>query len=142
MQNTEKTNSIDSKYDKIGGKLNGALILNDAVEITCDNSTLILNAQSNYFKVKGTTAIETFSGLANGFVIIEFLESRILINSTNIQLQSNVNKICKKGDCGIYYIENGIAKEINFYTAKEINTNSFQSQTILNAPKDEKGQLS
>jgi hypothetical protein len=138
-ENTEKTNSIDSKYDKIGGKLNGALILNDTVEITCDNSTLILNAQSNYFKVKGTTAIETFSGLANGFVIIEFLESRILINSTNIQLQSNVNKICKKGDCGIYYIENGIAKEINFYTAQEIHTNSFQSQTILNAPKDEKG---
>ena len=135
----EKLNTLDSKFDKTGGKLQGALVLNDAVEINCETSDLILTNTTNYFKISGLSSIETFSGINEGLVILEFTTSRLLVNSNNLQLQSNVDRICKIGDCGIYHIENGIVKEINYFSAKENHTNSFQTQTILDCPKNEKG---
>lgn len=134
-----KLQEIDSKYSIDGGKLSGAIVLNDSQELLVESDTLELNSQTNYFKLSGNTTIENLSGLENGFVILEFLDARVLCHNDYFILQNNVNRICSSGDYGIYYIENGVAKEINYFCAKEDQTNSYMPQTILHAPKDELG---
>jgi len=130
---------IDLKYDKAGGKLSGALVLNNTETIDCDSSVLTLTTTTNSFKVTGTTNITSISGLTQGVAIIQFESSRVLINGNALKLQNNVDRITKIGDCGIYLIEGGVTKELNYFSAKEIHTNSFKPQTILDAPKDENG---
>lgn len=112
---------------------------NPVKEIFCDEEILKLNEDSNNFKVSGTTPIKSIVGIENGFVFIEFLETRLLISSPELKLQNNVDRICKSGDIGIYLFENQSVKEVSYFTAKEVHTNSFKPQTILNAPKDENG---
>ena len=138
-EHSRRLEDIDLKFDKTGGKLNGALILNDTETVNCESSSLFLNSKTNSFKVLGTTKISEFIGIDEGIVILLFENSRILENNNSIKLQNNVDRITKSGDCGIYLIENGVATELNYFSAKEIHTNSFMPQTILDCPKNKNG---
>lgn len=133
------SNNEHSKSISILGQKISDLKSNPIVEITCNTEILELSEQTNNFKVKGTTPIKGISGILNGFVFIEFLETRLIVSSSTLRLQNNVDRICKNGDIGIYLFENGSVKEVNYFTAKEVHTNSFKAQTILNAPKDSSG---
>lgn len=134
-----KLQDVDKKLNLTGGKLLGALQTAQSVEVNCDTPTLSLSSSSNYFKITGDCAIEEIVGFESGFVMLEFLTPRLLRQSDRLQLQSNVDRLCLSGDVGIYSFNNGKVKEVNYFTAKEVRTNSFMSQTILNCPKDIKG---
>lgn len=110
--------------------------LNKFALINCNSDFLELNTQTTMFKVSGTSTIQSITGVESGFVFIEFLSSRLLVNNNNLRLQSGVDKITNAGDVGIYAFENGRAKEINYFAGKELHTNSFIPQAILNCPKN------
>ncbi len=61
------------------------------------------------------------------------------MNGETLKLQNNIDKVTKVKDIGIYVFKNGLLKEINYYTQQEEKTNPFTTQTILEAPRDEKG---
>ena len=108
-------------------------------EIDCESDILILNTETYNFKVSGVSSISEFKGVSDGFVFIEFTDSRLLINSTKLRLQNNVDRITKVGDIGIYQFENGIVKEVNYFTSREEKTNTLPTQTIIDAPRDNDG---
>lgn len=107
--------------------------------IDCTSETLELNANTNNYKVTGITTISEFSGINDGFVFVEFASSRLLVNSHKLKLQNNVDRITKVGDIGIYVFEDGLAKEINYFTQKEEKTNTLATQTIIDAPRNSQG---
>jgi len=108
-------------------------------EIQCDTDILELNEETNNFKVSGTTPISSFIGITNGIAFIEFTDSRIIENSPNLRLQNNIDRVTKPSDIGIYLFEDGLVKEVNYFTSVEEKTNSLPTQTIIDAPKDENG---
>ena len=108
-------------------------------EIQCDSNILELNEETNNFKVSGSTPISNFIGITNGIAFIEFTESRIIENSPNLRLQNNVDRVTKPNDIGAYLFEDGLIKEINYFTSVEEKTNTLPTQTIIDAPKDENG---
>lgn len=108
-------------------------------EIECDSDILELDNSTNNFKVSGTSTIYEFSGFTNGFIFIEFNSSRLIINSPELRLQNNVDRITKVGDIGIYLFEDGKVKEVNYFTSKEDKTNTLPTQTIIDAPRDING---
>lgn len=112
---------------------------NELCEIKCDSEILELNETTNNFKVSGTSSISEFTGILNGFVFIEFDDSRVLINNPKLKLQNNVDRITKACDIGIYLFREGIVKEVNFFTSKEEKTNTLPAQTIIDCPKDKTG---
>ena len=130
LANNENVGQLEKLETKLDNKF---------VEINCNGSILELNTHTNMFKVSGTSTIESIVGVENSFVIIEFLSSRLIMSSNNLKLQSNVDKITSPGDFAIFAFENGIAKEVNYFSAKEITTNSLLPQTILNCPKSSGG---
>lgn len=108
-------------------------------EIECEEDTLELNANTNNYKISGTSDICKFAGITNSIVFIEFASTRTLINSPELRLQNNVDRVTKAGDIGIYALENGFAKEVNYFTSKEENTNVLPTQTIIDAPRNKDG---
>ena len=108
-------------------------------EIQCDSNILELNEETNNFKVSGSTPISNMIGITNGIAFIEFTESRIIENSPNLRLQNNVDRVTKPNDIGTYLFEDGLIKEINYFTSVEEKTNTLPTQTIIDAPKDENG---
>ena len=108
-------------------------------EIQCDSNILELNEETNNFKVSGSTPISNMIGITNGIAFIEFTESRIIENSPNLRLQNNVDRVTKPNDIGAYLFEDGLIKEINYFTSVEEKTNTLPTQTIIDAPKDENG---
>lgn len=113
--------------------------LNELCEINCEDEILELNDTTYNFKVYGNSSISEFRGISNGFVFIEFKDTRLVVNSNKLKLQNNVDRITKTGDIGIYLFENGVVKEVNYFTSKEEKTNSLPTQTIIDAPKDKNG---
>lgn len=134
----DSNNEHENKLDELENKID-SYISNKFVEINCNSDVLQLAENSNLFKVNGSSAIKKITGFNDGFFIIEFLESRLLINNDYLKLQNNVDRITKPGDCGIYVFQEGKTKEINYFSAKEVHTNSFQPQAILNCPKNTHG---
>ena len=116
--------------------------LNNLKEINCNDSILTIDDTTNNFKVNGTTSINKITGVNNGFAIIEFTESRLIENNNYLKLQNNVDKITKAGDVGIYRFDNEFVKEVNYFTSKEEKTNTLTTQTIIDAPLNEKGRAS
>ncbi len=108
-------------------------------EIQCDSDVLELNEETNNFKVSGTSPISAFTGITNGYAFIEFTDARIIANSPNLRLQNNVDRVTKPSDIGLYVFEDGLVKEVNYFTAVEEKTNTLTTQTIIDAPKDENG---
>lgn len=108
-------------------------------EIQCDSDVLELNEETNNFKVSGSTPISNMIGITNGIAFIEFTESRIIENSPNLRLQNNVDRVTKPNDIGTYLFEDGLIKEVNYFTSVEEKTNTLPTQTIIDAPKDENG---
>lgn len=131
-------NELDDSINKLKQDFNDYK-LNELCEIKCDSEILELNETTNNFKVSGTSSISEFAGILNGFVFIEFVDSRVLINNPKLNLQNNVDRITKTGDIGIYLFENGVVKEVNFFTSKEEKTNTLPTQTIIDCPKDKTG---
>ena len=68
-EHSRRLEDIDLKFDKTGGKLNGALILNDTETVNCESSSLFLNSKTNSFKVLGTTKISEIIGIDEGIVL-------------------------------------------------------------------------
>lgn len=112
---------------------------NSLSEIECDSDVLELNVSTNNYKVCGNSTIYEFSGITEGFVFIEFASTMQLINSPELRLQNNVDRMTKAGDIGIYLFENGKVKEVNYFTSKEEKTNTLPTQTIIDAPRDKNG---
>lgn len=108
-------------------------------EIQCDSDILELNEDTNNFKVSGTSSISQIIGINNGLAFVEFTDTRIIANSPDLKLQNNIDRITKVGDIGLYLFENGIVKEVNYFTSIEEKTNNLPTQTIIDAPKDENG---
>ena len=108
-------------------------------EIQCDSDVLELNEETNNFKVSGTSPISAFTGITNGYAFIEFTDARIIANSPNLRLQNNVDRVTKPSDIGLYVFEDGLVKEVNYFTSVEEKTNTLPTQTIIDAPKDENG---
>jgi hypothetical protein len=112
---------------------------NLACEIECNSEVLELNNKTNNYIISGESKISEIIGIENGFVFLEFTTSRVLVNSLKLKLQNNVDRNTKVGDVGIYIFENGVVKEINYFTSKEEKTNTFSPQTIIDAPRDNNG---
>lgn len=108
-------------------------------EIQCNSEILELNEETNNFRVSGTTSISAFTGITNGYAFIEFVDARIIANSPNLRLQNNVDRVTKPSDIGLYVFEDGLVKEVNYFTSVEEKTNTLPTQTIIDAPKDENG---
>lgn len=106
------------------------------IEIECESDILELDDKIKNYKVTGSSEICEFTGIINGIVFIEFASVRLLVNSAELKLQNNVDRVTKAGDIGIYVFENEKVKEINYFTSKEELTNSFPTQTILDAPRN------
>lgn len=136
---TTLQSEIQTKMEAGGGTLGGALKLNNFSEITSVNGILTLTEQTNYFKVAGSEAINQIIGWTSGVAIIEFLTPRTLRNSETLVLQNNADRLVLAGDVGLYVFEENRVKEISYFGAKEIRTNSFKPQTILNCPKNASG---
>ena len=73
-------NELDDSINKLKQDFNDYK-LNELCEIECDSEILELNETTNNFKVSGTSSISEFTGILNGFVFIEFVDSRVLINN-------------------------------------------------------------
>ena len=100
-------------------------------EIQCDSNILELNEETNNFKVSGSTPISNFIGITNGIAFIEFTESRIIENSPNLRLQNNVDRVTKPNDIGAYLFEDGLIKEINYFTSVEEKTNTLPIEEFV-----------
>lgn len=131
-------NQIDDFVNKLKQDFE-AYKVNALSEIECESDILELNADTNNYKISGNSDIYEFTGISNGIVFIEFASTRLLINSPELRLQNNVDRVTKVGDVGIYAFENGLVKEINYFTSKEEKTNTLPTQTIIDAPRDENG---
>ena len=127
-EHENKINTLNTLFEEY--KQNPAKIIDSSTNV------LELVGNTNNFKAVGTSTIDTITGKTSGFVFIEFLDTRKLISSNILRLQNNVDRITKNGDIGIYLFENEIIKEVSYFTAKEEYTNSYPTQTILNAPKN------
>ena len=46
-------------------------------------------------------------------------------NDKKHRLKNNVDRITKVGDIGIYQFENGIVKEVNYFTSREEKTKTL-----------------
>src|SRR5574344_2851899 len=136
---TNLQNEIQTKMDAGGGTLGGALKLNNFETLSSINGVLTLSNETNYFKISGAETITQIAGWTSGIAIIEFLESRTIRNSEKLALQNNADRLVLKGDVSLYVFEENCVKEIGYFGAKEIRTNSFKPQTILNCPKNESG---
>ena len=130
-EHENKINTLNTLFEEY--KQNPAKIIDSSTNV------LELVGNTNNFKAVGTSTIDTITGKTSGFVFIEFLDTRKLISSNILRLQNNVDRITKNGDIGIYLFENEIIKEVSYFTAKEEYTNSYPTQTILNAPKNKYG---
>lgn len=140
--NFEKLRVSNNEQEDFLNKLQTELTAHKSTplcEIDCESDILILNTKTYNFKVSGVSPISEFKGVTDGFVFIEFTDSRLLINSTKLRLQNNVDRITKVGDIGIYQFENGIVKEVNYFTSREEKTNTLPTQTIIDAPRDNDG---
>ena len=131
-------NQIDDFVNKLKQDFE-AYKVNALAEIECESDILELNADTNNYKISGNSDIYEFTGITNGVVFIEFASTRLLINSPELRLQNNVDRVTKVGDIGIYAFENGLVKEINYFTSKEEKTNTLPTQTIIDAPRDKNG---
>lgn len=134
VSNNEQEDFLHSLQDDLNAYKSNPLTL-----INCFDEILVLNETTNNFKVSGITPISEFSGVENGIVFVEFNDTRVLINNTKLKLQNNVDRITKAGDVGIYVFDNGIVKEVNYFTSKEEKTNTLPTQTIIDAPRNENG---
>lgn len=134
VSNNEQEDFLNSLQDELNAYKDNSLSL-----INCDEEVLVLNTETNNFKVTGTTSISEISGVENGIVFIEFSDTRVLINNTKLKLQNNVDRITKAGDVGIYSFDSGIVKEVNYFTSKEEKTNNLPTQTIIDAPRNKNG---
>lgn len=134
ISNNEHNDFLYSLQDELNAHKNNPLTL-----INCYSEVLTLNKESNNFIVSGTSSISEFSGIENGVVFVEFKDTRILINNTKLKLQNNVDRITKVGDVGIYAFEEGVVKELNYFTSKEEKTNTLPTQTIIDAPRNKNG---
>lgn len=112
---------------------------NPVQTIECNSDTLEINSETNNFKIAGTSVIRSMTGKTSGFVFLEFLDARKLVNSTNLRLQNNTDRVTRKGDIGIYLFEEDAVKEVNYFTHREESTNAYPVQTILDAPRDKNG---
>ena len=140
--NFEKLRVSNNEQEDFLNKLQTELTAHKSTplcEIDCESDILILNTETYNFKVSGVSSISEFKGVTDGFVFIEFTDSRLLINSTKLRLQNNVDRITKVGDIGIYQFENGIVKEVNYFTSREEKTNTLPTQTIIDTPRDNDG---
>lgn len=131
-------NQIDDFVNKLKQDFE-AYKVNALSEIECESDILELNADTNNYKISGNSDIYEFTGISNGIVFIEFASIRLLINSPELRLQNNVDRVTKVGDVGIYAFENGLVKEVNYFTSKEEKTNTLPTQTIIDAPRDKNG---
>lgn len=131
-------NQIDDSVNKLKQDFENYKV-NILSEIECKEDILELNVNTNNYKVSGNSDICKFTGIANGIVFIEFTSTRTLINSPELRLQNNVDRVTKVGDIGIYAFENNIVKEVNYFTSKEEDTNVLPTQTIIDAPRDKDG---
>lgn len=136
---TNLQSEIQTKMDAGGGTLGGALKLNNFAELSSVNGVLTLTNETNYFKVSGNETITQITGWTSGIAIVEFLESRTIRNSETLALQNNADRLVLKGDVSLYVFEENKVKEIGYFGAKEVRTNSFKPQTILNCPKNTSG---
>ncbi len=115
----------------------------DGLFIFQTTQTVIL--KSGQLEVSVEASCSTPGSAANNYIIgsinafIEFTDTRILTNSPNLRLQNNVDRVTKPSDIGLYVFEDGLVKEVNYFTAVEEKTNSLPTQTIIDAPKDENG---
>ena len=130
-EHEQAINDLDARFEEYKQ--------NPAQTVECESNILELSGNTNNFKAAGTSTIDTITGKTTGFAFIEFLDVRKLISSNNLRLQNNTDRMTKSGDIGIYLFENGTVKEVNYFTAKEESTNSYPTQTILNAPKNQFG---
>src|SRR5574344_2937858 len=136
---TNLQSEIQTKIDTEGGTLAGALKLNRFSKLSSVNGVLTLTNETNYFKVSGAETITQMAGWTSGIAIVEFLDSRTIRNSEKLALQNNADRLVLKGDVSLYVFEESCVKEIGYFGAKEIRTNSFKPQTILNCPKNSSG---
>lgn len=131
-------NQIDDSVNRLRQDFEDSQI-NVLTEVECESEILELNTNTNNFKVSGNSNICEFAGIVNGIVFIEFASIRLLINSPGLRLQNNVDRITKVGDIGIYAFEDGLVKEVNYFTSKEEKTNTLPTQTIIDAPRNNDG---
>jgi len=136
---TALQHKIQEKMEISGGTFQGAIKINNPVSISSVNGVLTLTDATNYFKIAGSETITKIEGWTSGFVIIEYLESRVIKNSEQLLLQNNADRLTLSGDIGIYAFNSDKVREISYFGAKEDRTNSFKAQTILNCPKNSLG---
>src|SRR5574344_2623106 len=127
---TNLQREIQTKMDAEGGTLAGALKLNSYSKLLSVNGVLTLSNETNYFKISGSETIIQITGWTSGIAVIEFLESRTIRNSEILALQNNADRLVLKGDVSLYVFEENKVKEIGYFGAKEVRTNSFKPQTI------------
>ncbi len=140
--NFEKLRLSNNEHEEFLNKLRDTFDeykTNVLYEIECNSNVLELNTNTNNYKVSGTSTISEFAGINDGFVFIEFVSTRQIINSPSLRLQNNVDRLTKAGDIGIYLFEKGKVKEVNYFTSKEEKTNTLPTQTIIDAPRDNNG---